>query len=395
MAISAQPTPSKRMLQSCYCASLADLPDYLPYEGNEHEQEINFSHLGTVEFRVFDTNIPQCSLAEAWILKKICDHIRVNDKTTDLNFRVDRYVNLRKLACCQGFTSLPITELLTQIKTMLPEENLDVFELDSIRDIFYLMAKYALNPSDIYHIVKPSKYAYFKTMFEEPNKYLENLKLVSGKFINVFDKMLNESKQITSFDQLIALSTHAPNTKLFEAKKKIKQIKPLIDLEFLKNKIAYKHYDIKRIVDYENINSEDIAIEISNMMIEEPTQLVNRMSTQEILEAHERFYTFSINDDRIEGKRKTEFLGAIALRFKTGEIMHMIVNKNYQKLGIGSIMLKYLVDFTKDTALPEAIAYIKKSNTVSAKMFEKLGFKKGLAESPTADRYFLNTEEAI
>ena len=71
MAISAQPVPSKRMLTSCFCNSLSQNSDYMPDDNHDHEQEINYSHLGTVEFRVFDTNIPQCSLTEAWMTETL------------------------------------------------------------------------------------------------------------------------------------------------------------------------------------------------------------------------------------------------------------------------------------------------------------------------------------
>jgi predicted GNAT family acetyltransferase len=374
MAISAQPTPSKRMLYGQYCMSMSNY-SYMPREENSHGQELNYSHLGTVECRVFDTNIPQCSLAEAWMLTKICDHsrrekIKSHRDVCTKTFDTRRYDSLRQLACTHGYTDLPISELLTQVKTMIQDENINNFELPSIRDIYYLMARYSLNPSDIYHLIKPNKYTYFKTMFESPDKYLANLVTLTENnqpLNKAFQRMLNESMDLTSFDQLIALTADNTNN-LFN----VKQVKPkqtMIPIEVVKAKIASGEYEIKRLSEL-NITSTESAIEIAHMIDDYSSSIINRVTAHSILEANERYYVLVCNINN-----KQVILGAVAIRLSTREVSHLVTKKEYGRIGIATMLLKFLVSIATESCFQNLITYVKKDNEVSKKMFEHLGFK--------------------
>lgn len=406
MAISAQPTPSNRMLTSGYCFPLTANENCLPDDDNNHDQELNYSGHGTVECRIFDTNIPQCSLSEAWILTKMLDHIRRVDRTesehNDITFSKAEYIQNRKLASTQGFASLPITQLLNRFNSMLSEENLNEFETESIREIWFLMAKYALSPSDIYHIVKPKRYSYFKIMFENPDKYLANLLEISDtlesiKFVSILRKMQTEAKTIKSFEQLIKLSEAKP-TVSFKAKAKVEKPEPpQVDYtDTIKKLLENNRYEVKRMTELEDFTLEEIAGRIETIMLKEPNSLINRMASQEIIGANERFYVLTVDIDS-----KKQVLGAVALRVRTGEVMHLIVKDNYKRLGIGTKLLNYIVDMSKETEFDKLIAFIRRQNTPSERLFSKFGFeinnhdREETEEQKRSNRYELKISEVV
>jgi hypothetical protein len=406
LAISAQPLPSVRMYSSLFCKSLAfnrrGLPtgvgniasaendqsliaeDYMPYKRSNHQQEMNYSRHGTVEFRAFDVNIPQCSLVESWILNKICLHSigkYVNHKDIE-GFDAGKYSELRDIACMSGLSGLPITEMLVAMKDMMIVKNkdgeeleyadevyspivnneyvgsVDNFECDSIRDILFMLARYNLSPSDVYHIVKPVKNVYFRKMFCNPERYLANMvEIASEEFKPVFAKMLRESKQIETFDNLIEVSRIIPSIK---ARNKIGQCysKQLTREMVANNKPVQTK--MMRIIGLPEVNVINTLVSWINA--EEPNTVNYDMLADNELNVN---VAMMFNPET----GRPVILGAIDYTLD-GTIRNIIVNSGYRRLGIGKGLLKSVSELMLDNNVVPS-ATVKINNVPARNLFLK------------------------
>lgn len=146
---------SRRMAYSSYCYALRTQPIY-----SEHYYEISDSHNGTVEFRSFDSNIPQVSLTCAFVLKKGAEialsHNEVGISHEFTNFKT--YRQERKKVVEKGLMGLYMPEY----KHILIERigNIKLKELpNSIKEVLFMaiakkMSVSSFIPKYTYHFNK-------------------------------------------------------------------------------------------------------------------------------------------------------------------------------------------------------------------------------------------------
>jgi gamma-glutamyl:cysteine ligase YbdK (ATP-grasp superfamily) len=129
-SLHAQPIPSNRGLHSSYCFSISQIRYEIPY--SDHLCEISNSHNGTVEFRIFDANIPQVTLTVIWIMQNIAKkHLR-----NSVFFNGDGYQRERDNALRFGLTALDIIRYLREVKSLVRDSDLP--DITCVKEILYL-----------------------------------------------------------------------------------------------------------------------------------------------------------------------------------------------------------------------------------------------------------------
>jgi len=370
-----QPIPSHRAIEGTYCRSISGEIDEIPIE--DHYVEISDSHHGTVEFRIFDSNIPQASLTVAWIMQQIAS------KTLDSNDPVEvpeeykrKYSSERSNVLRYGLPSLNIIQYLQKTKELG-----NVSELPSVtcvREILYLVSRYGLNPYGVLDYTKANHYNYFKNMFTNPSEFLSNLLSIRG--IEHRDKVMQwkeEAQNVSNIDMLIGIaiaSLQAIRSQLQaqgQAKAQLqtqtKALQTMLRRSEVEQFIRVGAYAIRRIYELEGKTDREVAEEISNLMQRDGDGFVNVMDAETIIRTDKRFYVFIVMNPRT---RQWEVIGAIAIRMADGEISSLVVDRRFRGLGIARKLVINVMNLREKPFY----AYVKKDNQASLNLFKSLGF---------------------
>ena len=77
-------------------------------------------------------------------------------------------------------------------------------------------------------------------------------------------------------------------------------------------------------------------------------------------------------------ENKGEIIGFVAARLITsvneGEILNIAVRRQFQKRGIGTILLKEIIDFFKSGAIKSVWLEVRKSNFTAQRFYQRNGF---------------------
>ncbi|MEM2365700.1 MAG: N-acetyltransferase [Nitrososphaerota archaeon] len=108
---------------------------------------------------------------------------------------------------------------------------------------------------------------------------------------------------------------------------------------------------------------------------------VRILTHQEILELPHRFYVFVVSTrDSISDRYKDVVLGAIGVRVRTGEIISLVVDRRYRRLGIAKRLLRKAISVCEENPY----AYVRRDNIAMIRLLESMGFVK---EEETKDCY--------
>jgi len=374
-----QPIPSNRAIAGTYCRSVAGEIDEIPVL--DHYVEISDSHHGTVEFRIFDSNIPQASLTVAWIMQQIASKTLDSDTTMEVPEEYKRkYSSERSNVLRYGLPSLNIIQYLQRVKELG-----NVSELPSVtcvREILYLVSRYGLNPYGVLDYTKANHYNYFRNMFTNPSEFLSNLLNIRG--IEHRDKVTQwkeEAQNVTNIDMLIGIaiaSLQAIRSQLQaqgQAKAQLKTqpkaqasaLQTMLRRSEVEQFIRVGAYAIRRIYELEGKTDREVAEEISNLMQRDGDGFVNVMDAETIIRTDKRFYVFIVMNPRT---RQWEVIGTIAIRMSDGEISSLVVDRRFRGLGIARKLLINVLNL-RDKPF---YAYVKKDNQASLNLFKSLGF---------------------
>lgn len=174
-AIHAQPIPSRRGLTTMYARSLMYYNDVI---SSDHYCEISDSHVGTVELRIFDSNIPQASLVNAFIVTEIAKKAfrsRNLNNSNDVDFRA--YDQERSRALRYGLIGLNVTDYLRKLKAVVG--NVEIPNIACIKEALYLMSRYRLNFYGVWRYSNVKPYDYFKAQRSDQRKQTGNRKETS------------------------------------------------------------------------------------------------------------------------------------------------------------------------------------------------------------------------
>jgi ribosomal protein S18 acetylase RimI-like enzyme len=382
-SIHAQPIPSHRGLTTTYARSLVYYGDII---STDHYCEISDSHVGTVEFRLYDCNIPQASLTCAWITTELAKKAFRNRNLNDgSNIDLRAYDMERANALRYGLIGLNVTDYLRRLKALLG--NLEIPNIPTIREALYLMAKYRLNFYGVWKYSNVKPYDYMKAQLRDCSKFLENiLSIDNARHRDKISQWIIEAQQIENLDQLIGLSigvdrslaqtlTEAIEQRLEAQPSMARSLNQNVSIGLGRSQIRdcleHGYYRIVRINELRTLSLNDVAQQISQLLAHHGDGLANPMTPEDIIHTDFRFYVF-VAYDRVSGAE--QICGAIAVHISSGEIRSLIVDRRFRRLGIARALLAHVLEVLRERNLARAYAWIRTENVASANLFANLGF---------------------
>ena len=382
MAIHAQPIPSDRGLTTTHAR-----PMYLynSYIDRDHYAEISESHHGTVELRIFDANVPQASLTCAMFATKIAEVALRRE--IDGRFDWARYREDRERALRYGLVGIDVTRYLRALKGFVG--NFEIPEIPAIREALYMMARYRMNFWAVWRYLGLQAYTYMRACLSDVSKYLENLiGHVNGDKRVKVERWIRESREIENIDQLIGLSVGVDERLIEAISQRVGQLireRPELAERLadrtesvglsrseVREALTRGRYVIRRINEVRGMSAREVAEYISTLLRDHGDGFNRVLSADEIIESPARFYVLVVSDERWE---RTQIVGAIAVRVRTGEISSLVVDRRYRRLGAGRMLLDNVLEVLRSNGVDRATAIIRTGNVASTELFRSFGFE--------------------
>jgi ribosomal protein S18 acetylase RimI-like enzyme len=382
-SLHAQPIPSERGLSTSYSRSLIYYNDVI---STDHYADISASHLGTLELRLFDSNIPQASLTCAWLsteLAKKAFRNRSLANNENMDFRA--YDSERAKGLRYGLVGLDVTSYLRRLKGVLG--NVEIPNIASLREALYLMARYRLNFYGAWKYSNVKPYDYMKAQLRDCSKFLENiLSIDNAQHRDKISQWIIEANQIENLDQLIGLSIGVDRSLTLALSEAIEQraeaqpnmVRALAQTTVrslgrsqIRECLEHGNFRIARINDFGTLSSNDVAQQISQLLTHHGEGLANPMTPEDIIHTDFRFYVF-VAYDRVSGLE--QICGAIAVHVSSGEIRSLVVDRRFRRLGIARALLAHVLEVLRERNLLRAYAWVRTENVASANLFANLGF---------------------
>lgn len=136
--------------------------------------------------------------------------------------------------------------------------------------------------------------------------------------------------------------------------------------------IRNNQYNICRINQVANMTVEDVANEIERLLRLHGDNMVNVVTSRHVIEGRPRYYVFAIEHTTL---RRPQILGVIAVDRPTGEIMHLVVDRRYRRLGIARRLLETVLTCVELDRKVSFHTWIRKENAVSLTLFRSFGFE--------------------
>jgi GNAT superfamily N-acetyltransferase len=370
-SLQAQPIPSRRGLTTTYAAPIWYYDWMIPH--SDHYCEISRSHHGTVEFRLFDANIPQVSLVNVWFMTNIADNILriVSDHNQfDITLDRERYRRDRENGLRYGLRALDIKHYLEYYSHFVG--NIEIPNYPFLKEILYLACKYRLNPYNIKQLANPNEYYYFRYMFTRPGRYLSNLiGLIdvsrNTTLHNILSDVMNNAQSINNLSDLIRIaeSTIPTVSRIYEIPLHSRN---LPSRSYVKECIQVGTYRIRRITDVPGYTSYDVAERISYLLRHHGDGFVNLFEPDQIIDDPRRFYVLTVYDN---SSNRYAIVGCIAIRMSSGEISSLVVDRRYRRLGIADILLRHVMNISERPVW----GFVRKENQGMISLLRNLGFE--------------------
>jgi len=384
MAIQSSPIPSRRGLTSVYCRSMTYYNNICDYD---HYAEISLSHNGTLELRVFDANIPQSSLVNAFIVTRVAKKVwSRNFRGQDTHVSLGEYGDEREKALRNGLIGVNVTQKLKQIRNIIG--NIEIPEIPAIKESLYLMARYRLNFYGVMKYTHVNHYEYFKKVLTDSSKYLEHLIEIPNIMHKEKLKQWKEkAREIETLDQLIGISIAVDKTlsrTLIEAiEERISEqpqtrrnitITRRINLgrSQVRELINNERYTISRINNVEGLTQEQVAERIHELLRLHGNGFVNVLSPEEIINTAVRFYVFWVREPNTN---RTEICGCVGVHVRDRTIQSLVIDRRFRRLGIARRLVSHVLNVLVREGASKAKCWIRKQNNASLNLFKRFGFK--------------------
>lgn len=140
-------------------------------------------------------------------------------------------------------------------------------------------------------------------------------------------------------------------------------------------------------------------IRISKMQLQDFYEIQNCL-----IEEFDDFWTPSLLKQELENKQKlnsyyfvakqnNEIVGFVGVLLILDEmnIMNIVVRKNKRNCGIGSMLLKYIISFSKQKSVSSITLEVNEKNTAATALYKKYNFQ----EVGVRKKYYHNSDNAI
>lgn len=357
-ALHAAPLPSLRGMRGEYCRPIYYYNFDIP--ATEHYAEISDSSHGTIEFRLFDANIPQVTLTVSWILKAIADKIKTRVDINTLSYQIER-----KKALTRGLKDLNVKNYITYIYNLVG--NLRIPDISCIKEILYLSIAHKINPWEFIIMnnvrTKLTQFKVLRKMYFYPDEFIANLPIPqNSEFYNIH----NEINKINTIKDLLDIIKKYSKERITYTRIGKYNI-GLVSRTNVREKIYNNQYEIVKATDIKSMSKLSIVKRIHYLQKIHGENMVNVMNIKDIMKMLNKFYMFCVND---ECKNKTNILGVICVDYEDSVLRSLVVDRRYRKLGIGSILIQYGIKRLNGYGR----IYIRKNNEYSQKIIEKMGF---------------------
>jgi ribosomal protein S18 acetylase RimI-like enzyme len=359
---------------------------YRNFIDSDHYAEISDSHVGTVELRLFDSNIPQVSLTCAWITTKLVEKALSSDVDDDDNsYDFDAYDEIRNKALRYGLTGLNVTRYLKMLKENLG--NIEIPDIPCVKEIMYLIARYRLNPYGLWRYTDVKPYEYMKSQLSECSKFLENI--VGIRNVRHEDKLrnwVNDANQLENLDQLIGLSmatdqglatvgtsriVGTQTTRVSYAEELRRRGIEVMNREMVREAIENNRFSICRINELRTMDRDRVASVVSYLSIRHGEACISELTENQIIDSEDRFYVFVAysEDGEVE-----QICGSIAIHVATGRITFLAVNRRFRRFGVARRLIEHVINVARDRGRDRVIVNVRENNQPSLQLFRSLGF---------------------
>jgi hypothetical protein len=317
---------STRMKTSSYCMNLNSR-----IIENAHRYEIEDSHVGTVELRKFDANIPQVSLAVAAILEKFVKfaqpvEINAEDRTEHrllLSRQTIEFLKKYSQSKDKILRSDPM-ELLTY-KQVLREIDIDFSKYpDSVKEVLYLAL---VKMANVCEAIGYHKFEFCREIAQNPEKLFEIIIKYSGP--DIAEKIKAAQEEAKQFKTLRQMIDHKPTLEKNNLERLVKKIGATCLSKRTKEFLGNFTYDKKDLKEIFKVNKESKKVlkdhpaanflRLRQIRGRTPTQIaldiaaVTGETAQQVRESIDRYYVqyikknlaviFSINIQTMEPKK--------------------------------------------------------------------------------------------
>jgi ribosomal protein S18 acetylase RimI-like enzyme len=364
MALHAQPIPSNRGLTTRYAYPIWRANYHIPIQ--DHYAEISASHNGTVEFRIFDSNIPQVSLTCVTLMKAIAE--KVLEDRSGIVFKIldNIYRRDRERALRFGVIGLDVVTYLKYIKSVAG--NIELPRISSVREILYLSAKYFMNVWNVKQTLHVKDYDWFELQLKNPKEFLRNIThVIPPRFRSKVERWMREVQNVNTLEDLIRIAENSRNVFLKALESQVERSR-VTCVSALRDRVASGEINIVRIGEVPHMERNEVAGEIEYLLRESGDSMVHLYTAREIIESPSRYYVAYVRDPVNE---RAVILGAVAINMSNGEIGSLVVDRRYRRLGVG----RRLVTHVMNLGLSRYKAFIRRGNEASLRLFESLGFR--------------------
>jgi len=370
-SLQAQPVPSERGLTANYARPVWRYDWKFP--NTDHYCEISASNHGTVEFRIFDSNIPQVALVNAWFLKSIAEKVlSALDSGDELNIYLmkKRYLIDRMRGLRYGINALDVKWYINYLMRLLGDVELPRHKF--FRELLYLAIKYGLTPYNILKLSRANEFYYFRNMFCNPDVFIENfMSLMDARGNDFIARAVNDAVEnalrLERLSDLLALASVRELPSILEPIIP-DHSKGLPRRSYVRECVERGAFRIARIFEVHNMSVEEVADRISYLLKHHGNGYVNVMSPYEVINDRRRFYVFTVRDAQ---SGMESILGCIAVRVSTGEVSSLVVDNRYRRLGIA----RRLIEAVRNVAERPLYGYVKASNEVMISLLRSVGFE--------------------
>ena len=361
----AQPIPSHRGLTSHYCYPIWQEDYRIP--ALDHYCEISDSHVGTVEFRAFDSNVPQVTLTCVTILQRVAEvALREGSIDFDEEFK-RRYRNDRTNVLRRGLVAINVCDYMKEVEKQVGDFELP--DVNCVKELLYLACKYRLNAYNVYTLLSPSKFEYFFRMFTNPSEYLQNLiDLATNRMKARVQRWIEEAQRVERLSDLMRLAEET-QTILSRVTHVATQALPRSKV---REAIEQGNYYVARIQNVRGYTDLEVAQRIEELLRNHGEGLVDVMTAEEIIESQSRFFVFVVPRD---GNDRDLIVGAVAVRASTGEIHSLVIDRRYRRLGIARKLVDHALSVLEREGQRKAHAFVRLQNVASRQLLESMGFR--------------------